>query len=240
MPTLRDDGSDRSVRFFRALRVGRGPDNDLVLTDPTVSSAHARVELREGSWFVRDLGSSNGTRLDGAPVTGWVELPSGAQLAFGRGGTWTFDADRAPAPAPTGPWEVDATARTGVGGPYAGVGLTLVQRGDYGDILVLDASGEHRFPDQELRFHLLLTLARELLRQGAEGGRSEPGWLDDESLRLGVWGRRALENQAASTLAKLMHDTRSMLAREGIDAGFIEKKRGRSRLALDPRAVVVR
>ncbi|MEM1364327.1 MAG: FHA domain-containing protein [Pseudomonadota bacterium] len=50
-------------------RLGRGPDNEVVINDDGVSRQHAQIGLTpEGSWAVQDLGSSNGTRLAGAPV----------------------------------------------------------------------------------------------------------------------------------------------------------------------------
>ena len=50
------------------LRIGRARDNDLVLDHDSVSRHHAQVR-REGSrYFVVDLGSTNGTRVDGQPI----------------------------------------------------------------------------------------------------------------------------------------------------------------------------
>lgn len=49
-----------------ALNIGRAPDQDLVLADirQSVSRVHARIEPHQGEWYVRDLGSRNGTRLN--------------------------------------------------------------------------------------------------------------------------------------------------------------------------------
>lgn len=41
--------------------VGRAPDNDLVINEPTVSRHHARIYRRQGRWVVRDLNSTSGT-----------------------------------------------------------------------------------------------------------------------------------------------------------------------------------
>lgn len=46
-------------------RVGRHPDNDLVIDDPTISSAHLELAWTQGALTVTDLGSRNGTFLDG-------------------------------------------------------------------------------------------------------------------------------------------------------------------------------
>jgi Protein of unknown function (DUF3662)/FHA domain len=49
--------------------IGRMPECDVVLSDPNVSRRHAEIFRVEGDFLVRDLGSTNGTRLNGAPVT---------------------------------------------------------------------------------------------------------------------------------------------------------------------------
>jgi S-DNA-T family DNA segregation ATPase FtsK/SpoIIIE len=50
------------------LVIGRSPDCDLVLADPDVSRRHAAVTVTGGGITVRDLQSTNGTRVDGHPV----------------------------------------------------------------------------------------------------------------------------------------------------------------------------
>lgn len=47
-----------------SINVGREPDNDLVIADPTVSRRHAQVYRRDGRWVVRDLDSTSGTFVD--------------------------------------------------------------------------------------------------------------------------------------------------------------------------------
>ncbi len=68
----------------KRLSVGRSEGNSLVLADPSVSARHAVLERRDGTWYVRDLGSTNGTLLDGHPVGGRPRrLHHGARLRFG-------------------------------------------------------------------------------------------------------------------------------------------------------------
>ena len=47
------------------LVIGRNPDCDLVVMDPTVSRRHAELRREDGRWILADLGSSNGTRVNG-------------------------------------------------------------------------------------------------------------------------------------------------------------------------------
>ncbi len=51
-----------------ALSIGRGSDNTLVLESDSVSRRHARFENRDGSWWVTDLGSTNGTYVNDEQV----------------------------------------------------------------------------------------------------------------------------------------------------------------------------
>ncbi len=64
--------------------IGRSPRNHLVLRDSTVSRRHARIYREAGEWFVEDLGSKNGTFLNGQPVKIPVKLVSGDELTFGN------------------------------------------------------------------------------------------------------------------------------------------------------------
>src|SRR5262245_30343882 len=66
-----------------ALRIGRKPGNDLVLADEKTSGVHAEVVLEGDRHVLRDLGSTNGTFLDGKRVTEIVLTP-GDVVTFGR------------------------------------------------------------------------------------------------------------------------------------------------------------
>lgn len=67
----------------RHLALGRGPDNDLVVPSPQVSRHHAIVWASEDQVMLRDLGSANGTFLDGERVTDTVVVPYGAEIRLG-------------------------------------------------------------------------------------------------------------------------------------------------------------
>ncbi len=66
-----------------SLRIGRAPDNDLVLRDPATSGHHARVERRGNTFFVVDLGSTNGTLVNG-DVVQERELTDGDSITIGQ------------------------------------------------------------------------------------------------------------------------------------------------------------
>lgn len=53
----------------KQLRVGRHPDNDLVLPDSSISRKHALCIINQDTILVKDLGSMNGIKVDGEPVT---------------------------------------------------------------------------------------------------------------------------------------------------------------------------
>jgi transcriptional regulator with AAA-type ATPase domain len=67
----------------RLVQIGRAADSDLVLHDLAVSERHARLEPADGSVLVRDLGSRNGTFVDGVAVQ-TASLRHGSRLRIGR------------------------------------------------------------------------------------------------------------------------------------------------------------
>src|SRR5690606_20221430 len=64
-------------------RLGREAGNTAVLDAPSVSAMHAELRLRGGVWLVEDLGSVNGTWVDGEPVHGVLPVAPGSVLRFG-------------------------------------------------------------------------------------------------------------------------------------------------------------
>jgi len=76
-------GKAVKVEQGRVVRVGRAADCDLVLTDPLVSRHHFEVEGRNGAFFIRDPGSTNGTYLNGEKVSGERELRVGDRIEVG-------------------------------------------------------------------------------------------------------------------------------------------------------------
>ncbi|MFI1396991.1 DUF1707 and FHA domain-containing protein [Streptomyces sp. NPDC020681] len=66
------------------LRIGRDPANGLRLSHDSVSRIHAELSLQGNLWILRDLGSTNGTTVNGRRVTGSVVVQDGDMVGFGR------------------------------------------------------------------------------------------------------------------------------------------------------------
>ncbi len=71
------------IPLTRSLTLGRGAENDVTLSDPSVSRQHARVVLDDGVPLLEDAASSHGTFLDGRPVEGARELHAGSVVQLG-------------------------------------------------------------------------------------------------------------------------------------------------------------
>ena len=63
--------------------IGRAPDNEVVVGDPATSGHHGRIEMRSGAFWISDLGSTNGTRVNGQPVIE-KQLNDGDMIAIGQ------------------------------------------------------------------------------------------------------------------------------------------------------------
>lgn len=64
--------------------LGRAPDNHIVLPDSYASAYHARLDRHDGEWWLTDLGSRNGTRLNDVPITKPVPLAHGDVIGVGQ------------------------------------------------------------------------------------------------------------------------------------------------------------
>jgi hypothetical protein len=82
-PLLLIDGK-RVVISPAGATIGRGRQSDIVLDDPNVSRQHAEIRPRGGSWVITDLGSTNGSQLNGRRLEGSEVLRSGDELELGE------------------------------------------------------------------------------------------------------------------------------------------------------------
>ena len=78
---LSDGRAFRLVKPF--LTIGRLPECDLVLDDPGASRQHASIRRVQGAWVIADLGSTNGTLVNGHPVNEH-ELQDGDTVTIGE------------------------------------------------------------------------------------------------------------------------------------------------------------
>ena len=93
------DGEKSEVPVKEMMTLGRRRKCDVVITDSAVSRHHATIELVDGSYVLRDEGSSNGTLLNGEPISE-QKLRDGDKVTIGET-VMTFRTEEpAPAPAP--------------------------------------------------------------------------------------------------------------------------------------------
>jgi hypothetical protein len=64
--------------------IGRDVNNSIVVEDQFVSAEHAILTFRGRAWYVEDLGSTNGTFVNGSPVEGVVALGFGDVIQVGE------------------------------------------------------------------------------------------------------------------------------------------------------------
>jgi pSer/pThr/pTyr-binding forkhead associated (FHA) protein len=64
--------------------IGRGPDADVSFDDPFISDHHVRFDRVEGRLVIEDLGSTNGTQVNGLPVVGRRSLDRGDVIRVGQ------------------------------------------------------------------------------------------------------------------------------------------------------------
>ena len=78
--------------------IGRGDECDIALPDRQVSRLHARIEWREAAYYLLDLGSKNGTHLNGQEVRDLMPLTDGDEIQIALRFKLAFVDARATAP----------------------------------------------------------------------------------------------------------------------------------------------
>jgi len=74
----------RRFPLLDSLSIGRSAGNDITLEDDWISAQHLRLRRQNGGWIAEDLGSTNGTRVNGQPLTGAAPVRPGDVLDLGR------------------------------------------------------------------------------------------------------------------------------------------------------------
>ncbi len=83
---------DQLFRLERELvNIGRDLANDIVIRDGQVSRYHLRLNLRGQEYYLQDLGSSNGTRVNGVQLEGEILLNDGDLIALGDAILLSYD-----------------------------------------------------------------------------------------------------------------------------------------------------
>jgi|SRR2546428_1334173 len=75
-------GERLSLRATNA--IGRDAGNDIALPDEAASARHAVLEQRDEEWWIEDLGSTNGTLVNGVKIEKRERVRFGDEIAIGR------------------------------------------------------------------------------------------------------------------------------------------------------------
>lgn len=221
--TLVEVEGTRQVRFSRLLTIGRDPGNGLVIDLERISSHHAVIERRGPGWFLRDLGSRNGSSVDGRRARGWRALGHGSRVLFGGAVAWEVRLDSI---------AVDLAAQALQDHTQADASpppLRLVLAWDGEDGLVrVEHQGISWVEPAGQPFLLLWALAE-----------TPEQWVPDALLDEALWGPAA-GRRSRTALNTAIYNARKLFARHGLPTSIIRKdpsRRGRTMLCLPPEAV---
>lgn len=79
-----DGGKAGTFRLSGSIEIGRGEDCRIRLDDTYASQMHARLYGKDGTWFVEDLGSTNGTYLNDRRLSNPAEVHAGDIVRIGK------------------------------------------------------------------------------------------------------------------------------------------------------------
>jgi hypothetical protein len=81
--------------------IGRDPGNNVVIDDPQISRQHARITPQGGLLILEDLGSTNGTAVNGLPIEDVYVLANGDEIGLGENVSLVFRGRPGPASGDT-------------------------------------------------------------------------------------------------------------------------------------------
>lgn len=89
MPLLLTSYKNKSAGFIlrdakKQITIGRDPGNDMPLPLTRISRVHALITHRDDQWYLRDLGSSNGTKVNNIRIKGTVHIRPGDRVRLGN------------------------------------------------------------------------------------------------------------------------------------------------------------
>jgi pSer/pThr/pTyr-binding forkhead associated (FHA) protein len=70
----------KAIKLEGEVVIGRGSDVNLRITDPHISTTHAKITYKEGRFWLEDLKSKNGTRLNGKLISRPEQLKPGDKI----------------------------------------------------------------------------------------------------------------------------------------------------------------
>lgn len=115
------------------ITIGRDATNEISINDPEVSRHHCRFTRAAGGFTIEDLGSTNGTFINGQRVTGARPLTSGVQIGLGETVVLHYESAAmsagSPYPGPGPSATIPGPAQQGYGAPQAPYGA---QQAPYG------------------------------------------------------------------------------------------------------------
>jgi len=79
-----DASGRRTIPLKESITLGRAATCDLVVADNYVSNVHARIYLRDGSYWLEDLGSTNGTYMNRSRVSTPTAIGPGDDIRMGK------------------------------------------------------------------------------------------------------------------------------------------------------------
>ena len=74
----------QSFRLLPLTSIGRAPTNAVNINEPYISSEHALISWRNGQWWIEDMNSSNGTRLNDVRITEPTVLSATDEIGLGE------------------------------------------------------------------------------------------------------------------------------------------------------------
>ena len=77
-------GGDTIPLLRSPLTLGRRESCDVPLRFPNVSGQHCELQLQDGVWYIHDLGSTNGTKVNGQRITGVKALRPGDEITIAK------------------------------------------------------------------------------------------------------------------------------------------------------------
>ena len=111
-------GGDSIPLLHEKVLVGRRSSCDVCLILPNVSSHHCELELQDGYWYVRDLGSTNGIKVNGERTLGCCLMPGDElQVAKNRFRIEYIVTSNAPVPEGPDPLAVSLMEKAGLEKP---------------------------------------------------------------------------------------------------------------------------